>query len=636
MKKFFLLFLLTLFALIPLSGQNSIQIDQNQFILKGVSLPLRGSVSSEVETLSIIDDHEAYPINITDGKFQTDKMHFTSEEQVFLVNGKKQKINIELHSAWISLIPPLLALTLAFIIKDVFISLFLGIFSGALLLNGYNPFKAFFYLFNDLFIKVISSPGNIRIMIFTLTMGALILLMRKAGGIQDLVNRITRYIKTPRSGMVATFFAGIVIFFDDYANALMIGSAVRPITDKLRISREKLSFLIDGTSAPVASIAPVSTWVGYEITVLFSAYMLLDLTGTIPSGYSLFLKTYPFRFYTILMLLFTFLIAYLDRDYGPMAKAEERARIHGQPLAYDATPMTDKEISTEKEAEANWLFAIIPILTVIGVIVYMLLYTGYQSYPGNFAADLTAPSSIGSKLKLIIALLEGSQTSASLVLGPSSGIIVFVIMAKIKGIFTFKRMANIFVAGAKFVLFAVFVIVFAWSIGTICKEVHTAHFLVSILSDTLSPRLIPLLGFLLSAVIAFATGTSYGTMAIMFPIIIPLSYELSRLSGLPADLASNLLFASMGSILAGACFGDHCSPISDTTLFSSLSSGADHLHHVKTQLPYALTVAAISVLFGYLPIGYGISPWICLPVSAIVMFLVIMIIGKKNPKPEDL
>ena len=212
---------------------------------------------------------------------------------------------------------------------------------------------------------------------------------------------------------------------------------------------------------------------------------------------------------------------------------------------------------------------------------------------------------------------------------------MFMLIASLKRLMPVKRMTHIFVSGTKFILFGAFIIVFAWGTGKICKDIQTARFLIGLLSENASPGMIPLASFILSSIISFATGTSYGTMAIMFPIIVPLSYELSVNSGIPMENTMQYLYASMGSILAGACFGDHCSPISDTTLFSSLSTGSDHIHHVRTQIPYALTVAFICMIAGYIPVCFGIKSWVCIPLGVACCFLAVRIFGKKNPCPTE-
>lgn len=585
--------------------------------LRDIPHTLAGEAASEIETLAVRIDGVYQPVVLDeDGAFTVEGFITDKNVIYWKYNGIEVESNVTVLPAWTSIIPPFLAILLAFLMKDVFIALFLGVFSGAFLITGLNPFQAFDYIFNDLLIRVIGSAGNIRIIIFTLSMGGLILLMRKAGGIQDLVSKVTGSLSSPRRGMLASFFAGLLIFFDDYANALMVGSALRHITDKLRISREKLAFLVDATSAPIASIAPVSTWIGYEVSVISAAY-----EGIGPeSGIWLFLQTYPYRFYTLLMLFFVLFIAFMNRDYGPMSKAESRARQEGKVLAPDARPMMDDTVSRIKSKDGQWYFALIPTLTVVAVIIFMFIFTGGQAV--GFDAGLQE-------------IFSHASTSNSLVLGPPAGIFVFMLMAKAKGLLSVKKMTEVLVAGSKFVLFAVFVLVLAWSISRICRDLSTAHFLVSLLGDNLSPRFLPALTFILSAVIAFSTGTSYGTMAIVFPLVIPLAHQLNILHEMPEMLSNQIMFSTMGSVLAGSVLGDHCSPISDTTLFSALSTASDHLHHVKTQLPYALTVGIISVVIGYLPMGFGFSPLISITLSIVLMALIVRFVGRKNPLPVE-
>ncbi len=615
------LFLVFLMVIVPLNlagadNENTLTLDSPAVFLEDISHTLEGKVGDEIESLALWDGTQYRDVILDEGFFEVEDFRAPAGTLQWRLNGEEYEKSIILLPAWVSIIPPFLAILLAFLVKDVFIALFLGVFSGALLISNFNPFRAFDYIFNDLLIRVVGAGGHIRIIIFTLSMGGLILLMRKSGGIQDLVNRVTGRISTPRRGMLATFAAGLIVFFDDYANALMVGSAVRDITDKLRISREKLSFLVDATAAPIASVAPVSTWIGYEISVISAAY-----EGIGPeSGIYLFLQTYPYRFYTILMLFFVFFISYMNRDYGSMLKAEKRSRQTGEVHADDARPMMDDTATRVTSEGGAWYFALFPVLTVVAVIVFMFIFTGGQAV--GFDKGLRE-------------IFSEAATSESLVLGPPAGIVVFMIMAKIKGLLTFKKMTDGLVSGSKFVLFAVFVLVLAWSISRICRDLSTADFMVSLLGENLSPRFLPVLTFILSGIIAFSTGTSYGTMAIVFPLVIPLAHELNIVHALPEALADQIMFSTMGSVLAGSVLGDHCSPISDTTLFSALSTASDHLHHVKTQLPYALTVGGVSIILGYIPIGFGFPPLISIILSIVVLCLVVRYIGKTNLPVED-
>lgn len=513
--------------------------------------------------------------------------------------------------SFLSIIPPLLAIILAFIIKDVFISLFIGVFVGTIFLKHFNIFEAFYSVFNDRFVNVLIDDSHIKILMFTLGMAGFIGILRQSGALVDLIDRVKNKISTPKHGMFATWLSGLLIFFDDYANAFLVGNTLRPLTDKLKISREKLSYIVDSTSAPVASLA-LSTWIGTEISILQDSYSLIDPSI---SGMSLFISSIPFRFYSIFTIFFVLFICVLDRDYGAMAKAEHRARTTGALNGPKAVPMQDDKIDrfTKKIKNGKWFQAAFPLLAMILFISIFMYYSGANT--------------IGFD-KPLKDILGAASTTSSLMFGPVVGIIIFYILG-------FKLMSihetvESFISGTKLVLIAVFILTLAWSMGAICKDIGTANYIITILGDKIPPYFIPSIAFILSAIIAFATGSSWGTMAIIIPILIPLTNHILISNGIETETFNNIMFGTIGSCLAGSCWGDHSSPISDTTLFSAMSSSADLMDHVKTQMPYALTVAGLSIFIGYIPIAFGINVYILIPIGILACFLIIRFYGRKN------
>jgi len=534
------------------------------------------------------------------------------EEISGTVSGKPFKLKVPRISGWLSLLPPFVAIFFAFLLREVFISLFLGVYIGVLFLKDFNFLKAFYSCFNDKFAGVLADISHIKILMFTLGMAAFIGILRKSGALVDLVDRIKSFISTPKSGMLATWMGGLVIFFDDYANSLLIGNMLRPLTDKLRISREKLSYIVDATAAPVASLA-LSTWIGTEISLMQDAYSGIDPSV---SGMALFIGTIPYRFYSILTIFFVFFICFLNRDFGPMKKAEIRARETGKVLADDAVPLQDYESEEFMKNMKNgrWYLAAISIVAMIVFIV------GFIYYSGASVVGVDSP---------LNDILSNSETSSSLMSGPIIGILVFWVIGG--RLFKLNEIIDTLIQGAKTVLIAVFILTLAWSIGLVCREIGTATFLISLFGDKISPVFLPAMTFVLSAITAFATGTSWGTMAIMFPIIVPLVHHVLGVHEVSPEISSSILYGTMGSILAGACLGDHSSPISDTTLFSSMASASDHIHHVKTQIPYALSAGAVSIFAGYIPIAMGVHWSISLIVGILMCFLIVRFVGKKNP-----
>ena len=544
---------------------------------------------------------------------------------VFAADSNAAQSNALKFGIW-TLIPPLIAIILAFITKNVVISLSLGVLSGTFLLelNGCNVAAALFNGFLDFIGRIVSSlssPWNAGIILQCMTIGGLIALITKMGGAKAIAENLSKKAKSPVSAQLITWLLGLLVFFDDYANSLIVGPIMRPVTDKMKISREKLSFIVDATAAPVAGIALISTWVGYEISLIKDAYAAI---GQNVNAYGIFVSTIPYRFYNILILMFIVFIAIFSKDFGPMLKAERRARSTGKVLSDTAKPMISEESADVKPKEGIKLSmwnAVIPIGVLVLSAFAGFYYNGYVTI-------------IGGKDKELIALLKNYPSSfaairetfgasdASIVLFQSALIasITAMIMGIFQKIFTLSEAVDTWIQGMKSLVITGVILVLAWSLSGVIKELGTAKFLVSILSDTIPKFLLPSIIFILGSIISFATGTSYGTMGILMPLTVPLAYAVSP--------DSSYIIISTGAVLTGAIFGDHCSPISDTTILSSMGSACDHIDHTKTQIWYSLVVAAVTILFGYIPCGLGIPVYIVLPLSIVVVGLIVYFAGK--------
>lgn len=536
------------------------------------------------------------------------------------------KLNAQKYGI-LTVIPPFLAIVLAFISKNVVLSLFVGVLSGTYLISftNANYFDALFQGFLMVVSKILGSladPWNAGIILQCLAIGGVIALVSKMGGAKAIAESLAKRAKTPRSAQIVTWLMGLLIFFDDYANSLIVGPIMRPVTDKLRISREKLAFIVDATAAPIAGIALISTWVGYEVGLIKNAY---DGLGLDVNAYGVFVSTIPYRFYNILILAFIVFTAIFMREFGPMLKAERRARATGKVLADNAKPMVTAEATELEPKEGTKLSvwnAIIPIGVLILGAMLGFYYSGYQGIMSGEDSELitllmTAPVSFAA----IREAFGASDASVVLFQAALLAGIVAMIMGMAKKIFTLSEAIDTWIQGMKSLLITGVILLLAWSLSSVMKELGTAIFLVSNLSDTIPQFLLPSIIFVLGAIISFATGTSYGTMGILMPLAIPLAYAISP--------ESSYVLMSAGAVLTGAIFGDHSSPISDTTILSSMGSACDHLDHTKTQLVYALTVGAITVLFGYLPVGLGVSVWIMLPVALLATGAVVYFFGKR-------
>ena len=526
----------------------------------------------------------------------------------------------------LTILPPLVAIALAFITKNVVISLFLGTLSGCFLLqiSGNNVIYAIIHSFLDFVQRALNSladPWNAGIVLQVMVIGGVISLVSKMGGAKAIAEALAKKAKTPRSAQLITWLLGVLVFFDDYANSLIVGPIMKPVADKMKISRERLSFIIDATAAPIAGIMIVSTWIGLEVGLIKDGF---ESIGQSADAFGVFLNTIPYRFYNILILVFVVATSYFLRDFGPMRKAEIRAR-----KGYISD--TNKEIALDKAAEEEmapkegvklsiWN-AIIPIGALMISALISFYYSGYTSIMGGEDAALQAlMTNSPMSFTAIREAFSASDASVALFQSALFASIVAIGMGVCKKIFTFSEAVDVWVNGMKGLIITGVILILAWSLSSVIKELGTAAFLVQMLSDSVPKFLLPSIIFILGAIISFATGTAYGTMGILMPLAIPLSFSISPDFG--------YVVMSTSAVLTGAIFGDHCSPISDTTIMSSMGAGCHHIDHVKTQMPYALTVAAITVICGYIPAGLGLPIWIVLPVAAVITVAVVYFVGK--------
>ncbi len=526
-----------------------------------------------------------------------------------------------INFGWLSILPPLLAIVLAFVTKQVLISLFLGIFLGAMMLNNWNPFYGFLRTLDKYLVGSLADSWNASIIIFLLAIGGMVGVVNKMGGTVAIAEALGKKIKSPKTAQLYTWLLGVLVFFDDYANTLIVGPTMRPLTDKNNISKEKFSFIIDSTSAPVVGLAFISTWVGYEIGVIRSVYQNLGIEA---NYYGVFIKSLPYSYYCIYALIFGLTLLLMERDFGPMYDAEKRARLTGKLIGDTAKPMTSNEITNmeiRKDIKLKASNAIVPILTLVIVAFVGLWYNGYTMLeePVNPLTIEGMRTCFGEADSSMV-LLWASITSS----------IVAVIMGVAQRIFTVGEAFDAWVEGAKSMLMACMILVLAWSLGSVTGDVGTAEFLVGRIPENFPFAILPVIIFFLSAIISFATGTAWGTMAIVIPLAVPMAYAFVKNGGDP-----HMMTVILGTVLSGAIFGDHCSPISDTTIMSSMASGSDHLDHVKTQMPYAITISIVAGI-SYILAGFlSAHPLIILLIGTIIIFGIVKVLGK-SVKEEDL
>lgn len=522
----------------------------------------------------------------------------------------------------LTLIPPVLSIVLAFVTRKVYFSLALGIWSGAILLavaKGFE-FADIYHSFEKVvtvIISVLSDSWSASIIAQIVTISGLIAIIGKNGGAYAIAEAIAKKAKTARSAQIFTCMTALCIFFDDYANCLVTGPVMKPVTDKLKVSREKLAFLVDATAAPIAGIALISTWIGYELSVIRDAYIAAGVPD--PQSYIIFIKTLPYRFYNFFMLGFLMIIAILNRDFGPMLKAEQRARQKGQPSPHtDINCIEDNTLKPNLGITYKISNALIPILVLIFGAFFGIWYEGYR----NLITE-GVNISVMSAYDYTLAILGATDVIVVILKSSILASIVAMILSALTKTMTFFESIDIWIIGAKGMMETVLVLLFAWSISAIIKELGTSLYLIQVLQNNIPIVLIPTITFILASCVAFATGTSYGTMGILMPLAVPLA---TTLSGSPD---SNITMVTVGTVLTGAIVGDHCSPISDTTVLSAGGSSCPLIEHVDTQLPYVLLVVVVTILFGYLLVAFNVPVLLSYIIGFIVLTVTVLLIGKK-------
>ena len=537
---------------------------------------------------------------------------------VVLAPSLQSELPVELRTVpgWLTLLPPLVAILLALAFRQVIPALVAGVWVGAWTVAG-GPLAGALRTIDTYIVSAMTDSGRASIMTFTLLLGGMVGVISRSGGTIGLVEALRPYATTRRRGQIVTWLMGLFIFFDDYANTLLVGNTMRPVTDRLKISREKLAYIVDSTAAPVASIALVSTWIGYQVSLIGTS---LDSIGSDLDPYAVFLQSLPYNFYPILALVFGLMIAASGRDLGPMRAAERRAA-EGKLLADTATPLADFDSSSlapPADKPRRWYNAVAPIAVVVIVTFAGLWITGRASM-----VDSDYVRGDKGLFQFVGDVFSAADSYAVLLWASTAGGLLALVLSVGQRILSMGEAVAAWVDGIKSMIMAIMILILAWSITDICTALNTRGFLVASLSDTLDPRFLPVLIFLLASVTAFSTGTSWATMGILIPLAVPTVYSLAQNAGFDAETTHRTLLASVSSVLAGAIFGDHCSPISDTTVLSSTASGSDHVDHVRTQLPYALIVAGVAVVFGYVPAGYGISPLLGLVLASVALAAVV-------------
>ncbi|EAI7238506.1 Na+/H+ antiporter NhaC family protein [Campylobacter upsaliensis] len=554
------------------------------------------------------------------------------------------KVNAEFYG-FITLLPPFIAIILAFITKDVILSLFMGVLSGTFLLslasniffvdtialiNIYDTLVESFSKIISYVLKSTSDPVNAGIILQILCIGGLVALITKMGGAKAIALQFAKRAKTAISAQLNTWFIGLLIFFDDYANLLIVGPIMRPLADKFKISREKFAFIIDSTAAPVAGIAIISTWIGLEVSLIKNAYASIGIDNI--SAFGIFVETIPYRFYNIFMLFFVALTAIMGREFGSMYAAQIRAKTTGQiaPMpksaALDTAELEDQFLAPKDGIEIRAFDAIVPVMTLIILAILGFYFNGFSVLEGEELANAKANPLSFETLR---SAFGSADSSIVLFQAALFAAIVAIFIGVRRKIFNIKEAIETWIYGWKTMIFTIVLLLLAWSLSSIVKDLGTSTFITHLLADKLPEFILPATIFAFASLISFAIGTSYGTMGVLMPLAVPLAFEVAKLNGLEGEALHHYMVLNISCVLTGAIFGNHCSPISDNVILSSMSAKCDHMEHVRTQIPYALFICAISLFTGYIPTALGLSVWLVLPLNFILITLLLRIIGKK-------
>ena len=501
-----------------------------------------------------------------------------------------------MYASFWALVPPIVAIALALITKEVYSSLFIGILVGGLFYSGFGFEGTITHIFQDGIIGVLSDSYNVGILVFLVILGTMVCLMNKAGGSAAFGRWASSHIKSRAGAQLATILLGVLIFIDDCFNCLTVGSVMRPVTDKQNVSRAKLAYLIDATAAPVCIIAPISSWAA-------------AVTGFVEGedGFSIFIRAIPYNFYALLTIVMMVGMVLMKVEYGPMKVHETNAK-KGDLYTTPDRPYANAEEDMTDNGKGKVIDLLIPILSLIICCVIGMIYTG-----GFF-------DGVG-----FVEAFSNSDASVGLVLGSFFGFIITIILYVVRKVLSFSDCMSCIPDGFKAMVPAILILTFAWTLKAMTDSLGAKEFVAGMMETSAQGlmNLLPAIIFLVACFLAFATGTSWGTFGILIPIVVAVFEGRNE----------TMMIISISACMAGAVCGDHCSPISDTTIMASAGAQSNHINHVNTQLPYAITCAAVSFVT-YIVAGFVQSAWIALPIGIVLMLGTLFVISKLNPAEE--
>jgi len=532
----------------------------------------------------------------------------------------------------LSLVPPLLAIGLAIVTRRPMLSLFLGIWSGAVIYTGGLGIGQ---TFDWIVAAIIVDDGfHVQILIFTLLLGSGVALIWRLGGALAVREWATTRLQSQRTVGVTTWILGIAMFFDDYANTAIVGSTMREISDELRISREKLAYIVDSTAAPVATLG-ISSWVAFQLSLIDREYRDMGVAAEAPTAFETFVRSIPYNTYALLAIVMVGIVVYTGRDYGEMLNAEHRAWTTGNVNREDAQPLqkVEEELGAPIDQRPMLRIFFAPVVVLIAVTLASAFWTGYQSWVSS-QAEAGAPTAIGAAAnetgltQVLIDIVGAGDFATALTWGSFAMVVSAIVLGLVYGLFDIGEAVDTVLDGFGIMLTAVTILVLAWTISSVADTLGTGNYVAGIAREYLSAELLPVLILFVAAFVAFTMGSSWATMGLVTPIAVPVATEFGT--------GFELVPVAVGALFSGAIFGDHASPISDTTVLSATFSGADLIDHVRTQIPYAATVFLV-VVGCYLLNGYlGVPAIVFLPLGVVTLVGLVVGLSRFDAARKDL
>ena len=494
----------------------------------------------------------------------------------------------------LALLPPILAIVMAMVTRQTVLSLFTGVCIGAVMMSGWNPLLGLINVIGEYIIPNMGDSWNASVLLLLIFIGPFALTLERGGGATAFADSLTHKVTTKKQGNILSWLGGVAIFFSDSSNPVIVGPVFKPITDRLKISREKLAYTLDSTSATIPALLPFTAWGAYVVGIINNHFIEINYSA---NAATIFAEGIPYQFYTIGAILAVLIFALTGKDFGPMRKAEDRA-MKGQVISDASDVESLEEIKIPEGANPTIWNMLLPVIVLIAVVLGMFLWTG--GFPERGVLD--ALRNGNSMLSLCFAFFI-------------AGIVAIGMSVKSK-VFTIKEAGKIYIRGVEQMVEALLVLILAWSLGSVSSDVGTSSYIVSITENLLTPTTLLVVTFVAAAFTAFTTGTSWGTFAIFIPIAVSLAVAVDAPIG-----------AAVGAAMSGGVFGDHCSPISDTTILSSMGASCNHIDHVKTQLPYAL-MTALAAAIGYIISGITGGPILGLVISLVLIYVFILLGGR--------